>query len=200
LLEQGFFEQNTIQVAFSLLGASLFVAEKNALQVCQIVETEAYRAGDLASHCSAKTKNRSALMFQKPGIAYVYLIYGMYPMLNVVTEPEGCSGAVLIRAVEPLNEHELKRTDGPGRLTKALGISTADNGKSMLGGRFWFEKNQTSESILCSPRVGIRHNQEAFWRFYLSQNPFVSKVKENEKAKVCKQDLITHLLNKSNQK
>jgi DNA-3-methyladenine glycosylase len=127
-------------------------------------------------------------MFGPPGVSYVYLIYGMYSMLNFVTEPEGSPGAVLIRGVEPLDlSAEVgatkSMTNGPGKLTRHLGITLRDDGLVLQGPRLWVgEDGFEAGNVLCSGRVGISEAKDRPWRFFLEANPHVSRVAENRGA------------------
>jgi DNA-3-methyladenine glycosylase len=130
-------------------------------------------------------------MFGEPGRAYVYFIYGMYEMLNFVTERKGYPGAVLIRALEPLTGEELMGrrrrgqsrshwTNGPGRLCRALGIRMSHNGLGLVGPEIQVvDDGFVPEVVHCSPRIGISAATEVDWRYYVAGNPFVSKAKEN---------------------
>jgi DNA-3-methyladenine glycosylase len=118
-----------------------------------ITETEAYEGpGDLASHASHGRTPRTAAMFGPPGRLYVYLIYGMYDMLNIVTGPDGHPGAVLIRGVRGIS--------GPGRLTRALAIGK-DMSTKKLGraAGLWIEDSEKipSRKILRTPRIGVNY-------------------------------------------
>ena len=137
-------------------------------------------------------------MFEEPGRAYVYFIYGMYEMLNFVTEPVGIPGAVLIRAVEPLDGLEwierrrkgiVRRdwTNGPGRLTRALGIQRKHNRASLAGpALFVADDGFRPAAVCCSPRVGISAGRRLPWRFFIKGHPDVSPAKENQLARVVK--------------
>lgn len=120
ILTQAFFKRSAPEVAPDLIGKYL-VREINGVQTAyMITETEAYEGtDDRASHASRGRTKRTEVMFGCPGVWYVYLIYGMYQMLNIVTGDEGHPSAVLVRGVASVN--------GPGRLTKALGITGAMN-------------------------------------------------------------------------
>lgn len=197
VLPPSFYSRNTLQVAYDLLGKILIVSDQGAFSGGRIAETEAYRADDPASHSSRGKTARTAPMFESPGHAYVYFVYGMYEMLNFVTEPEGEAGAVLIRALEPLYglDHIKKRrkkalpkdwTNGPGRLARALGIKMKDNRESLQGPRlFVLDDGYRPASVHSSPRVGISQAQEIHWRFYISHHPHVSRVKENHLGIPC---------------
>lgn len=201
-LSQEFYQRDTIQVAQELLGKVLVVRDSRTGEPTagRIVETEAYHGEDPACHASRGETPRCAIMFGQPGIAYVYLIYGMYEMLNFVTEPQGYPGAVLIRALEPLfgeeqmrKRRKLKGTpksrelaNGPGKLCRALGIRLKHNGASLQGPEILVLDDGFGVSrseILASPRVGISQAVDAMWRFYLQGNDHISRVKENLRAK-----------------
>jgi len=151
-----------------------------------VVETEAYLgADDSASHAFRGQTPRNAVMFGPAGMAYVYLVYGMHHMLNVTTEAHGTPGAVLLRAVEPLEGidrmTELRGgagralADGPGKLCQALAVDLSLKGMHLtLGERLWFETlhDVPENDIVRGPRVGIAYASEADrqapWRFRLS--------------------------------
>ena len=161
----------------------------------RIVETEAYHGDDPAAHFARGKTPRNAIMYEEPGVAYVYFIYGMYEMLNFVTEKKGLPGAVLIRALEPMSgEGFMKKrrgdlprshwTSGPGRLCRALGLQMKDNGETLQGPRISvLDDGFFPKSILHSSRVGISKGQERSWRFFISDNPYVSKSPLNYGAK-----------------
>jgi DNA-3-methyladenine glycosylase len=168
----------------------------------RVVETEAYFGpGDPASHAHRGPTPRSSIMFGTPGIAYVYFSYGMYDLLNVVTEREGSAGAVLIRALAPLEGVELMArrrarwaaqrdrslprgagdawiASGPGKLTIAMGIDLSDNGRDLTRGLPLCVSGGTpvpDEDIRASTRVGINAGQEYDLRFYVAGDPNVSR-------------------------
>src|SRR5215207_7830796 len=137
VLPRRFYSRSTIDVAKELLGKILRHGNTAGI----IVETEAYLGGDdLASHSARGITDRTRVIFGPPGHAYVYLIYGMYECLNIVAEPDGIAGCVLIRAVEPIEGIEIMQmrrpaaerpvdlASGPGKLTLALGITRTLNG------------------------------------------------------------------------
>jgi DNA-3-methyladenine glycosylase len=183
ILNRKFYERDTLQVARALLGTKL-VRQINGLKLAgMIVETEAY-CGETDSACHAhrgKTP-RNAVMFGKPGYAYVYFTYGMHYMLNLVTEAEGNPCAVLVRAIVPVTgvkemESLRKRkgaelTNGPAKICQALNIDKSLNGWDLtLGSKLWVEnyKSFPAKSILATPRIGINYakkeHREALWRF-----------------------------------
>ncbi|MCY1081942.1 DNA-3-methyladenine glycosylase [Archangium lansingense] len=128
-LPVSFYARPALTVARELLGTRLIVDEGGWRRVGRIVETEAYVGEhDLACHASKGRTPRTEVLFGPPGRAYVYLIYGMYHCFNVVTDAEGIGAAVLVRGVEPVEGlPEEARTDGPGRLCRALGLTLAHN-------------------------------------------------------------------------
>jgi DNA-3-methyladenine glycosylase len=158
-----------------------------------VVETEAYVGPqDSANHASKGRTTRTELMFGPPGHAYIYLIYGMYFMLNIVTEAQGFPAAVLIRAVEPVTGLETMQanrprvsernlTNGPGKLCQALDIDKTLHGWDVtLGRRLWLGTTDPSPNleITAGPRIGIGYaraeDQIAPWRFWVKGNKFVS--------------------------
>ncbi|MBR57147.1 MAG: 3-methyladenine DNA glycosylase [Myxococcales bacterium] len=176
-----FYLEDPVHVAQKLLGAQIIHEHPEfGLLRGRIVETEAYRGtDDKACHASAGKTARTAPMFGPPGHAYVYLIYGMYDMFNVVTWPEGQAAAVLIRAIEPLEGIE-RTTNGPGRLTRALHITRDHNQQNLQSGSLVVEPDieVSTEQIACSPRIGVDYAgtwAKKPWRFYVRDNPFVSK-------------------------
>ncbi|MEO5969068.1 MAG: DNA-3-methyladenine glycosylase [Bdellovibrionia bacterium] len=202
-LRPEFFCRNSALVAQELLGKVLIVrshpkypfnSPRAEVTAGRIVETEAYGENDPASHAFKGETPRSSIMFGEPGKAYVYFIYGMYEMLNFVTDPKGTPGAVLIRAVEPLFGQALMEnrrgmgakvelTNGPGRLCRAMGIKMSHNKESLSGPSLYVCNDDAKlKQISKSPRVGIRLAQEKAWRFFISDNPFVSRVPQNLSA------------------
>lgn len=197
LLSRSFYRRNTLVVAQELLGKVIIVRSRggNSIVVGRIVETEGYHGSDPASHSARGQTPRSAIMFGEPGVAYIYFIYGMYEMLNFVTERKGYPGAVLIRALEPLagldlikkrrkNLPQIQWTNGPGRLCQALGLKLTDNGQSLEGPRIsvW-DDGYRPRKISRSPRVGISQAKDHPWRFFITGNSFVSQAPQNALAK-----------------
>jgi DNA-3-methyladenine glycosylase len=174
-------------VARELLGSRLVRRIDGRRLAGTIVETEAYRgARDPASHAYLGRTARNSVMFGEAGHAYVYLSYGFHHCLNVTTEPEGSPGAVLVRAVEPveglgemLGNRGLEKpghvSDGPGRLTQALRIDRSLNGEDMVSSeRLFVEEGPRPWRIGRSARVGIRRGTEFGWRFFVKGSPFMS--------------------------
>ena len=182
-LARAFYDRPTVVVARELLGRRLVrVLEDGQRLSGRICETEAYAGpDDEASHAYRRTP-RSAIMYGAPGHAYVYFIYGMHYCLNVVTERAGCPGAVLIRGLLPaegLPTLRLRRpgipdarlADGPGKLCRALGLTTALNGVDLATGETLFiEAGEpvSDDRVRCTARIGVRGDVEARsrpWRF-----------------------------------
>jgi DNA-3-methyladenine glycosylase len=186
LLNRAFFNRDTLTVARDLLGKRLVRCSRGQQLSGMVVETEAYRGtDDSASHAFRGQTPRNTVMFGPAGVAYVYLVYGMHYMLNVITEAHGTPGAVLLRAVEPLEGidkmTELRGgsgrglADGPGKLCQALAVDLSLQGVDLtLGERLWFEtlRDVPANDIVRGPRVGIAYASEADrqapWRFRLS--------------------------------
>jgi DNA-3-methyladenine glycosylase len=181
-LGRRFFSGPTLEVAPALIGARLVHAVgPGDRRVGRIVETEAYLGPtDQASHARRGPTPRAQVMYGPPGHAYVYLIYGMYHCLNLVTEPEGVAHAVLIRAVEPL-QGITGRTQGPGLVCKGMGIDLALNGADLCtaSGSLWVEPRRgPAPPVGVSARIGVEYAGEWArkpWRFFLPGNPFVSR-------------------------
>jgi DNA-3-methyladenine glycosylase len=156
----------------------------------RIVETEAYLGGDdLASHSARGITNRTRVIFGPPGHAYVYFIYGMYECLNIVAEPEGKAGCVLIRALEPVAGIEMMRkrrptaksvhdlASGPGKLTLAMAITRAQNGADLTRGSLVVRQpvEEPEFEIKVTPRIGISKCADLPLRFLIAGNPSVSR-------------------------
>ena len=159
LLKTSFYDRPADLVAPELLGKILAVRSGDgaATRLARIVETEAYVGEkDLACHASKGLTARTSTIFGPPGHAYVYLIYGVYDMFNVVTEREGVPHAVLVRAVELLADTD--RTDGPGKLTRALGISRArHNGLPLDRPPLSIHAGSAVAKVGISARVGVAY-------------------------------------------
>ena len=180
-LPRAFYDRDTIVVARELLGKLLVHRLGGVERMGRIVEVEAYLGPhDLAAHSSKGLTNRTKVMFGPPGFAYVYLIYGMYWCMNVVTEREGHASAVLLRAVEPLQNVE-GRTQGPGLLCRAMGIDKKLHGHDLLSDNFFIARPSKEEAprIVKGPRIGVdyaKHWARRHLRFYIKGNPFVSRL------------------------
>jgi DNA-3-methyladenine glycosylase len=175
-----FYDRDPIVVAKELLGKHLVHVCDGAERVGRIVEVEAYLGPhDLAAHSARGRTKRTEVMFGPPGHAYVYLIYGMYSCMNVVTQREGVASAVLLRAVEPVRSIE-GRTQGPGLLCRAMGIDRRLNGHDLLSDDFYIADSGRTERfrIVKRPRIGVDYAgrwARRLLRFYVQDNPFVSR-------------------------
>jgi DNA-3-methyladenine glycosylase len=185
ILPRSFYERPTVTVARELLGKVLVHGSTAGM----IVETEAYLGGDdLAAHSARGITDRTRVIFGPPGHAYVYFIYGMYECLNLVAEPEGKPGCVLVRALEPVAGLELMRqrrpaarkvedlASGPGKLTLAMGITRAQNGTDVTRGALVVRepKDGRRVEIMVTARIGIRECADWPLRFLVRGNRFVS--------------------------
>ena len=185
VLQRAFYERPTVEVARRLLGKVLVHGPAAGI----IVETEAYPGGDdRASHSSRGLTPRTRVIFGPPGHAYVYFIYGMYECLNIVAEPEGQPGCVLIRAIEPADGIAIMQqrrpaarqiedlASGPGKLTLALAITRAHYGVDMTRGSLVVRQPAEPRiiPIEVTPRIGIRECADLPLRFLIRGNRFVS--------------------------
>lgn len=190
ILRRGFYERPPEPVARDLLGKVLVHGPVAGI----IVETEAYPGGDdLASHSSRGITARTRVIFGPAGHAYVYFIYGMYECLNIVTEPAGQPGCVLIRALEPVGGIEIMRqrrpaarkledlASGPGKLTLAMGITRAQYGVDMTRGSLVVREMPEPQAvpIEVTPRIGIRECADRPLRFLIRGNRFATSRKLN---------------------
>lgn len=199
ILKQSFYNRPTLSVAQELLGCFLFRKINGHIFKYKIVETEGYVGlNDLASHASRGKTERNKIMFDKPGLIYVYFTYGMHYMLNIVTEKKGYPAAVLIRAVEPIIKnnfdtvgtgrisHKSKvnnlATNGPAKLTKALKIDKSYNGLPVYIKKhgLWIKSGDkiNKRKIVEAKRIGVEYAgkyKDKLWRFYIKDNNFVSK-------------------------
>jgi DNA-3-methyladenine glycosylase len=194
--------ENTLQIAEDLLGKILVVPSESGERVSgKIVETEAYLGAiDKAAHSykNRRTK-RTEVMFSNGGTVYIFFIYGMYYQFNIVVGEQETPHAILIRGIEPLENIEIMRerrnakrknpkskmpdknlTSGPGKLCIAFGINKTYNGEDLLGEKVWLEegKKLPKSKISKGKRIGIDYAEEYAekpWRFWVKDNPFVSK-------------------------
>ncbi|UFS70028.1 DNA-3-methyladenine glycosylase [Geomonas sp. RF6] len=179
-LPSHFYERDAVTVARDLLGQYLCRPVDGVLRIGKIVETEAYLGPhDLAAHSSKGLTARTSVLFGPPGHAYIYLIYGIYCCLNVVTDQEGSGSAVLLRALEPV-ANIAARTQGPGLLCKALAIDRSLNSCDLQGDELFLAPPPKAEafSIVEAPRVGVDYAgpwAERLLRFYVRGNRFVSR-------------------------
>lgn len=187
-LPREFYAQNTLTVAQALIGATLAHRVNGIVRAGRIVETEAYQGPeDLAAHSAKGHTTRNSAMFGAPGHAYVYLIYGMWHCMNVVTREAGVPHAVLIRAIEPLKQLDDK-THGPGLLCRAYEIDRRLNGVDLTGDALWLEASSgTPAQIGSSPRIGVHYAgewAELPWRFYDQQSPYVSTLSDAQRRRL----------------
>lgn len=179
-LGRAFYNRETMIVARELLGKYLVHVSRGIERIGSIVEDEAYLGPhDLAAHSAKGLTPRTKVMFGPPGYAYVYMIYGMYYCMNVVTEREGHASAVLLRAIEPVKNVN-GRTQGPGLLCKSMEIDRRLNAHDLLSDDFYIADRLNNEQLVIvnRPRVGVayaKHWQRRLLRFYIKGNPFVSK-------------------------
>ena len=179
-LERSFYDRDAVDVARDLLGKHLVHVSSGVERIGRIVEVEAYLGPhDLAAHSAKGLTPRTKVMFGPPGHAYVYLIYGMHHCVNVVTQAEGQASAVLLRALEPV-QNLSGRTQGPGLLCKAMGINLQLNGHDLLSDSFHVAQPDFEPriGIVRRPRIGVDyagHWARRLLRFYIRGNPFVSK-------------------------
>ena len=198
ILESNFFKRDTVEVAKNLLGKKIIRSISGNFFCAKIVETEAYLGlKDRACHSyGGNITKRNEILYKEGGTIYVYLIYGMYNLLNIVTKNEIYPEAVLIRAVEPienidamslnrfgkiykdLSSYQKKNlTNGPGKLTMAMGIDRALNGKILSQDYLYIEEGEDVKNIIETKRIGIDYAGEDAnlpLRFYIKDNPYVS--------------------------
>ncbi|MGC2781997.1 MAG: DNA-3-methyladenine glycosylase [Bradyrhizobium sp.] len=181
-LTRAFFGRPVLEVAPDLIGATFLVDGVGGI----IVEVEAYHHTDPAAHSFRGETPRNAVMFGPPGFAYVYRSYGIHWCVNFVCEPEGSASAVLIRAIEPtLGVDEMRRRrrledvralcSGPGKLTEAMGITIAHNGRALDATPIELFARQADVEVVTGVRIGITKAVEKPWRYGLKGSRFLSK-------------------------
>jgi DNA-3-methyladenine glycosylase len=179
-----------VEVAPLLLGCTLSRKTPEGLLRIKIVETEAYHQDDPASHSFVGLTKRTAPMFESGGHIYVYFTYGIHYCVNIVVGLKGRGEAVLLRAGQPLAGIEFMKkhrgvddirqlTNGPAKLGQALGIISTDLSGKKMGPKTlqleWSNEKVNRENIVTSKRIGIKKATEQPWRFYIKNNPYVSK-------------------------
>jgi len=196
-LSRKFYSRKTVIVAQELLGKTLVHKTDEGIISGKIVETEAYLGQeDPGSHVYRGITRRNRIMFGPAGKAYIYLVYGNHYCFNVVTENDGVGGAVLIRALEPREGIQLIKknrgidgplaslTNGPGKLTEALGITGSMNGADLTGNKLFIVSQNSSRkkgkssgdfSIISTGRIGIKEGRNLPYRYYIEGNKFVSR-------------------------
>lgn len=183
-----FLEQYSPIAAPRLLGCEFERVLEGQTLRARIVEVEAYDQADAASHSYRGRTARTAVMFGPAGHLYVYFTYGMHYCMNVVTGPDGHGAGLLIRAVEPLEGLEIMQrnrnfrpdrelTNGPGKVTQALGVNRELAGHDLHGQplKLIIKPALLEQQIVRTGRVGISAAKDAMWRFYIAGNPFVSR-------------------------
>jgi DNA-3-methyladenine glycosylase len=190
ILKRSFYDRPTLDVARDLIGKVLVHETRAGIASGVIVEAEAYIGeSDPACHAAPGPTRRNAPLYGPPGVAYVYLNYGIHYLVNAVTEAEGRPAAVLIRALEPADGLALMQgrramgrdsgvndlCRGPGNLTKALGITLADNGCDLTGGALRIEDRRLPDRrVGWSRRIGINVGVEQDWRVTAVDSPALS--------------------------
>jgi DNA-3-methyladenine glycosylase len=190
VLPRSFYHRPTLTVAEELLGKVLVHRGPRGVTAGMIVETEAYIGeDDPACHAAPGPTRRNAPLYGTPGLSYVYLNYGIHYLVNAVTEAEGHPAAVLIRALAPVEGAAIMRRRrgvsadvadsdlcrGPGNLTRAMGITLADNLRDLVSSRLVVEdRGYAADAVSWGPRIGIRVGTERPWRCWVTSHPSVS--------------------------
>lgn len=200
-LSRQFYNRDSVTVAKELLGKYLVHVVEGEKLIGRIAEVEAYMGpSDKAAHSyNNRRTERNEIMYGGPGFSYVYIIYGMYNCMNVVVEEPGKPQAILIRALEPVegleamsrfrygkNYEELAKrekiglTSGPGKLCMAMNIDRSHNGLDLCEDRLFIaeDENEAPFEMISTTRINIDYAEEAKdfpWRFYIKDNPYVSK-------------------------
>ncbi len=194
-LPPSFYQRDVLTVSRELLGKLLVAQSPEGRVIGRIVETEAYRGHeDKAAHSfRASPDGRTSVMYEAGGRAYVYLIYGMYCCFNIVADKKDVPHAVLIRALEPVDNLPLMYArrkqrpeakpavlcSGPGKLCQAMGISLSLYGEDLTGSRLYLlDPGAPPPNIIATPRINIDYAEEAknyLYRFVIPDSPFLSK-------------------------
>lgn len=175
-----------VSAARQLLGWKLVHESAIGMTSGYIVETEAYTIEDPASHSYAGPTKRNAPMFSAAGTVYVYFTYGMHYCVNIVTGDKDHGQAVLIRALQPVDGLDIMQgrrhvvqpenlTNGPAKLVQAMGITMEHNNTQVFDGSLRLEKGITPRLVIETTRIGIKKAVKQPWRFYIADNPFVSR-------------------------
>jgi DNA-3-methyladenine glycosylase len=205
VVPRSFYNRPTLKVAEELLGKVLLHRTPGGVAAGMIVETEAYIGeDDPACHAAPGPTRRNAPLYGPPGLAYVYLNYGIHYLVNAVTEAEGHPAAVLIRALHPVDGLVLMRkrratqgqhiddTDlcrGPGNLTRALGITLSDNLLDLTSSNLMIEdRGLPRGAVAWGPRIGIRVGVEKPWRCWIAGHPSVSGPRSKREASRVRKD------------
>ncbi len=196
ILPRDFYERPTLEVAHEMLGKWICFQANGTRLASKIVEVEAYIGqDDPACHAASGKTKRTAVMFGPGGHSHIYLIYGMYHCLNLVTEPDGKAAALLLRAAEPRegiktmlrNSPATTKPEqllsGPGKLCRSFGLSLEQNRFDLTSGSLTVEDHGESVSRICqTSRIGIRKGTEKNWRFYDADSASVSARPKKELA------------------
>ena len=183
VLQADFYDRDPREVAVDLLGCTLTHRTPEGVASGVIVETEAYRPEDPACHAYKGPTMRNRNIFGRPGIAYVYLSYGIHRLLNVVCEEEGIGCAVLIRALRPVEGEELMvrrrgrsshLCNGPGKLTQALDVRLSQDGQDLTEGDLTISWGEAPEEVVSTTRIGISRGVELPWRYLVPTDENVS--------------------------
>jgi DNA-3-methyladenine glycosylase len=194
-LGRNFYTRELLTVARELLGKTLVKNDKGKILSGKIVEVEAYDGSvDEAAHTFKGKTKRNEIMFGSGGFFYVYFTYGAHFCCNVVTGQTGYGTAVLIRAVEPIkginamiknrfninlvNEKEkFNLTNGPGKICQAMSINKSHYGLDLTGNNIYLldAPHIKDNEIVVTKRIGIKKSVDLPWRFYIKDNPYVSK-------------------------
>ncbi len=194
-LEKDFYTRELLTVAKELLGKLFVKINDGKILAGKIVEVEAYHGSfDEAAHTFIGKTPRNQIMFEEGGFLYVYFTYGMYFCCNVVAGKKDEGAAVLLRAVEPVYNSEIMAenrygkteiskkefhnlTSGPGKLCIAYDITRKDNGTNLLENNIFILDNTKipQREIVTTTRIGIKKSVDLPWRFYIKNNPFISK-------------------------
>ena len=188
-----FFRQDSIRLSQLLLGCELVHITSEGVVAGRIVETEAYRRDDEASHSFRGQTPRNTVMFGPAGHAYIYFTYGMHYCFNIVAGESGYAEAVLIRALEPTQGIELmqqrrRTTDthnlcsGPAKLVQALGLTKSQNGAGLTTPELHLRSRTHEPIIHTGPRIGISRAKDVPWRFFIAGNPYITKHLFNKSA------------------
>jgi DNA-3-methyladenine glycosylase len=188
-MDRAFYDRPVLDVARDMVGCVVRHGDTAGV----IVETEAYHMSEAACHAYVGLTARTSVLFGPPGVAYLYRSYGIHALLNAVCEPEDVGAAVLIRALEPVDGIEVMRvrrgpvpdaqlTNGPGKLTQALGIGLELNATSLLGdGPIAIEPGDPLPVVRSAPRIGITKAVDLDWRFTARDNAHVSRPHPRER-------------------
>jgi len=194
-LNRSFYKNELLDVAWELLGKILVKVDGKIILTGRIVEVEAYHGDfDKAAHSYGGITKRNEIMFEEGGYLYVYFTYGVHHCCNVVTGKKGQGTAVLIRAIEPVsgvnkmisnrfgrklrNEKEIfNLTSGPGKVCQSLGINTKHSGIDLTSGKIFILESEkiNDKDIGVSKRIGITKSANLPWRFFIMNNPYLSR-------------------------